>query len=183
MNRLKQLSPLEVRNIISPPKPAHSLHRLVEQMSRNFYSTIQLISSKYADDANRIWTGKPTSAEVVYRFLEFDGVGLKIATMAANILARDFKIPFADYHSIDISTDRHIRRVFERLGLTAAHANVEQVIYKARALYPEYPGIIDLPCWKIGRNWCNENGKPDCGACYMNDLCPSSTAPLAAKSL
>ena len=109
---------------------------------------------------------------MVYRFLEFDGVGPKIATMAANILARDFKIPFADHYSIDISADRHIRRVFARLGLTAGEASVEQVIYKARTLHPDYPGIIDLPCWKIGRNWCREKGDPDCGACYMNNLCP-----------
>ena len=43
---------------------------------------------------------------MVYRFLEFNGVGPKIASMAANILAREFKIPFADYFSIDISAER-----------------------------------------------------------------------------
>jgi endonuclease III len=186
MNRLKQLSLPEVRNIMSPPKPAQSLHRLVEQMSKAFHSAIQRISNQYADDASRIWKGEPSSAEV-YRFLEFDGVGPKIATMAANILARDFKIQFADHYSIDISADRHIHRVFARLGLTAADASVEQVIYKARTLHPEYPGIIDLPCWKIGRNWC----KPDeddlmCNECYMRDLCLTAAlrpAPSGAKSL
>lgn len=177
MNRLKQLSLPEVRSIMSPPKPAQSLHRLVEQMSNAFYSAIQRISNQYADDASRIWTGEPSSAEVVYRFLEFDGVGPKIATMAANILARDFKIRFSDHYSIDISADRHIRRVFYRLKLTSKDASVEQVIYKARTLHPEYPGIIDLPCWKIGRNWC----KPDetdlmCDECYMQKLCPTAGA-------
>jgi endonuclease III len=176
MDRLKKLSELDVRNIMSPPKPAQSLHRLVKQMSTNFHLAIQRIGNQYADDASLIWKGNPSSAEVVYRFLEFDGIGPKIATMAANILARDFNIPFADHYSIDISADVHIRRVFARLKLTTStEASVEQVIYKARTLYPEYPGIMDLSCWKIGRNWC----KPDeadlmCGECFMANLCPTA---------
>ena len=93
--------------------------------------------------------------------------------MAANILAREFKIPFADYFSIDISADVHIRRVFARLGFCAANASVEQVIYKARALYPEFPGMMDLPCWEIGRNWCKSRDS-ECDGCYMKDLCPTA---------
>lgn len=127
----------------------------------------------YAGDAARIWKGKLSSAEVVYRFLEFDGVGPKIGSMAANILTREFKIPFVDYISIDISVDVHVHRVFVRLGLCANNASMEQVIYKAKALNPKFPGIIDLPCWEIGRNWCKSRG-PECGGCYMKDLCSTA---------
>jgi endonuclease III len=105
--------------------------------------------------------------------IHFDGVGPKIGTMAANILARDFKIPFADYFSIDISADVHVRRVFARLGLCAVDAKVEQVIYKARALYPEFPGMMDLASWEIGRSWCQPQG-PECISCDMKDLCPTA---------
>jgi endonuclease-3 len=111
---------------------------------------------------------------VVYRFLEFDGVGPKIATMAANILAREFKIPLSDYSSIDNSADVHIRRVFARLHLCPPDASVEQIIYKAKALHPEFPGLMDLPIWELGRNWCKPN-KPNCQKCYMSDLCPSAS--------
>lgn len=117
----------------------------------------------------RIWKDRPTSAEVVYRFLEFDGIDPKIASMAVNILARDFKIRFADYYAIDISADVHVRRVFGRLGLCPPDAKIEQIIYKAGALYPKFPGIMDLACWEIGRNWCRR-GKPACGGCYMNSV-------------
>lgn len=123
-------------------------------MSGLFWSAIQLIAIRYEGDASRIWGGKPQSAAVVYRFLELDGVGPKIANMAANILAREFKVPFADYYSVDVSADVHVRRVFARLGLAATNATVDQLVYRARALHPEFPGLMDLPSWEIGRRWC-----------------------------
>lgn len=172
MERLNKLSLSEVLRITSNPEP---LHRFVEKMSKVFHSAIQRIESRYAGDASRIWKGNPASAEVVYRFLEFDGVGPKIATMAANILTREFKIPLADHFSIDISADVHIRRVFASLGLSNSDASVEQLIYRARALFPEFPGIMDSPCWEIGKRWCKPE-RPDCGACYMKDLCPTALA-------
>ncbi len=170
MERLSALSEDDVRGLMSEPKP---LHRFVDKMAVNFYSAVQRIANVYKCNTALIWSNKPSSAEVVYRFLEFAGVGPKIASMAANILAREFKISFADYYSIDISADVHIRRVFGRLGLCAANATVEQVIYKARALYPDFPGMMDLPCWEIGRNWC-KSCTSECGKCYMSDLCPTA---------
>ena len=170
MELLSGLSREDVYRLMSEPEP---LHRFVDKMANHFYSAVQLIKNNYAGNAANIWADKPSSAEVVYRFLEFDGVGPKIGSMAANILAREFKIPFSDYYSIDISADVHVRRVFSRLGLCSADATVEQVIYKARALYPVFPGMMDLPCWEIGRNWCKSRD-PACSNCYMNDLCTTA---------
>ena len=170
MQTLSLLSLAEVKRLMSEPEP---LHRFVDKMSGFFHSAVPRVNQQFSGDAARIWKGRPSSAEVVYRFLEFEGVGPKIGSMAANILAREFKIPFADYFSIDISADVHVRRVFARLGLCAVDASTEQVIYKARSLYPEFPGMMDLPCWEIGRNWCKSRG-PECDGCYMKDLCPTA---------
>lgn len=170
MAALRALSRADVHRLMAKPEP---LHRFVDTMTDHFYSAVQRIMGNYASDAARIWAERPSSAEVVYRFLEFDGVGPKIGSMAANILAREFKIPFADYFSIDISADVHVRRVFARLGLCATDATVQQVIYKARALNPDFPGMMDLPSWEIGRNWCKSRG-PECEGCYMKDLCPTA---------
>ena len=109
----------------------------------------------------------------MYRFLEFYSVCPKIGSMADNVLAREIKIPFSDYYSIDISADVHVRRVFSRLGLCSSDATAEQVIYKARALCPEFPGMMDFPCWEIGRNWCKSRSVV-CRDCYVNDLCPTA---------
>ncbi|MCD6283990.1 iron-sulfur cluster loop [bacterium] len=148
-----------------------NLHRFNDIMAENFYLVIQKIHKDYKDDASNIWKNKPKSATVVRRFLEFPGAGIKIATMAANILAREFKIPMQDYICIDISPDVHIKRVFKRLGFISKNASNDELVYSARELNPEYPGIFDFPCWDIGRNLCRPR-KPDCKNCYLNKYCP-----------
>ncbi len=147
-----------------------SLHRFNEIMGKNFYLAIRKIHNNYQDDASNIWKGNPRSATIVRRFLEFDGVGVKIATMATNTLARHFKIPMKDYINIDISPDVHLKRVFKRLGFISENASNEELIYCARELNPMYPGIFDLSCWEIGRSWCRPK-KTICKECYLNKNC------------
>jgi len=45
-------------------------------------------------------------------------------------------------------------RVMQRSGLVDIDADIDSIILKARELNPDYPGIIDLACWEIGRTWC-----------------------------
>ena len=95
---------------------------------------------------NKLHRFNKVLAKVVYEMLKFNGCGLKIATMTANILARQFKIEFSDYYSIDISTDVHINRVMRRMGVVPKNADNTMIIYKAREPNPEFPGIIDFSC-------------------------------------
>ncbi|MDY6263125.1 MAG: hypothetical protein SPM09_01830 [Fibrobacter sp.] len=148
----------------------YKLHRFPESMGKVFYDAVQRIHKIYADDANNIWKDKPSSATVVYRFLEFNGVGIKIATMATNILARDYKIHFSDYYSIDVSPDVHVRRVMSRMGLVEKKASNDKIIYKARELSPDFPGIIDFSLWLLGRTTCKA-GKADCENCLVKKEC------------
>ena len=174
-SKLAELTRNQVRDLMTNPLP---LHRFKEVMSKNFYAAVRLIEEKYNGNAAEIWKGEPSSADVVYRFLQFQGVGPKIATMAANILARHFKVPFKDYYSIDVSVDVHVKRVFGRLGLTDPKDTIEAVIYRARALHPEFPGLFDYVIWKIGRNWCHQQS-PSCDDCDMKEICPSRVGPEA----
>jgi hypothetical protein len=112
----------------------------------------------------------PPSAAVVRRFLEFYGAGPKIASMAVNILARQFKVPLRDHHFVDISIDRQVRRMMIRLGLVPAGASDLLLIYAAREAYAEFPGIFDLALWRIGRTVCRESA-PRCDECPLADLC------------
>lgn len=149
----------------------NSLHRYNAKMAHVFYSAVQRINKQYGGNAARIWEGKPSSAAVVCRFLQFEGVGIKIATMATNLLTRCFGIEYSDYSSIDISPDVHVLRIFVRAGLTEKNASREEVIYKARDLYSAFPGIIDASCWRLGRGYCHATD-PDCENCPVGKDCP-----------
>lgn len=63
--------------------------------------------------------------------------------------------------------------MFWRLGLVSERAGPEAVIYRARALHPEFPGLMDLPAWEIGRQWCRP-ANPACQHCYMRRVCPTA---------
>lgn len=164
---LARLSQAEVERLMREPT---SLHRFPEMMAANLHSAIRLIEARYGGDASMIWAGRPSSAAIVRRFLEFRGVGQKIATMAANVLVRDFRVPVSDRYSIDISVDVQVRRVFARMGFVDEGASAEFIIYRARELHPEYPGIFDLVLWELGRTVCLPK-QPSCDRCRWSALC------------
>ena len=89
--------------------------------------------------------------------------------MAVEILARDLHKKLQQLSGGDVAYDVHLRRVFLRTGL-AQRDEVGHMVDVARALYPERPGVLDLPAWDIGRRWCRP-ADPDCPACPLNIAC------------
>ncbi len=154
------------------------LHRFNRPMAKMFYLAVQKIKNDYYSDASRIWNDKPNSAELVSRFLDFEGVGIKIATMATNILSRDYKVKLQDYCAIDISPDIHVKRVMYKLGLLPQEKNVDfskieatKVVYKAKSMNPEFPGIFDLAFWKVGNEKICMNKKCNEAQCIFGRIC------------
>lgn len=147
------------------------LHRFNEKMAKVFKHGLERIATFYHGDASQIWCNKPDSATVICRFLEFDGCGVKIATMATNILHRTFGIPFSEYTAIDVSPDVHVLRVMYRLGIISVQMNRDMAIYAMRGIYPAYPGLFDGLFWRIGREYCHPLKKPYCDRCPIKDAC------------
>jgi uncharacterized HhH-GPD family protein len=164
---LKPLTEDDWLRLMREPEPAH---RFPEMMARVLHRSIQRIASSYGGVASNIWADQPSSATIVRRFLEFHGAGPKIATMASNILVRDFHVQLRDYRYIDISADVQVCRVMGRLGFVEQGTQPEVVVYAARELNPDFPGIFDLALWDIGRTVCRPT-KPLCPQCPLHDLC------------
>jgi adenine-specific DNA glycosylase len=57
-----------------------------------------------------------------------------------------------------------------RLGFVEQGTQPDVVVYAARELNPDFPGIFDLALWDIGRTVCRPT-KPLCPQCPLNDLC------------
>lgn len=126
-------------------------HRFNDMMARCFVSAVGRIRSEYDGDASKIWSGEPSCAAVIRRFLEFDGVGIKIATMATNILIRELGVELRDKSAIDISPDSQVMKYFIKQGLLRKEASIPELIYLARELSPDYPGRLDALAWFGGR--------------------------------
>ena len=162
-------------------KQPTSLHWLNNVMPKNMYKAIHRISAEYDGDAGAIWAGRPPSATVVSRFLEFDGVGPKIASTAANILTRDLHVEFADRSGIDIGADTQVRRVFSRMGFVPEDASNDDIIERAREMYPEYSGVFDLILWDLGRTLCRPEN-PACTSCEWAAQCAYAHADHASQA-
>jgi endonuclease-3 len=173
------LAGLPVERLLAAFSESPHLHRFPEAMARNAHAAIHEIDRKYSSNAAGIWSDCPSSALLVLRFLRFPGVGPKIATMAANILVRDFHVAVSDRFSLDVSPDVQVHRVFTRLGLIRKEASNEELTYTARAMNPEYPGIFDLAAWDVGRTWCHAK-EPDCARCALAKACPKLVDHAAA---
>jgi endonuclease-3 len=122
-----------------------------------------------------IWSDSPSSATVIKRFLEFEGIGPKTSTMAVNILARYFKIPMSDCYSIEVTVDGRTKRVLSRMGIVDS-PKPKYIQLTIREMYPKYPGIFDSVFWEIGKFYCFPI-KPNCNKCPVNGLCLYSRSP------
>ena len=173
---LRQLKKSEWASVV-----ASSGHRLATVMERLLPAAVRHIGDRYGGDASRIWGDGSSGAAVARRFLAFDGVGPKIANMAANILIRDFDVALVPPMP-GIAVDTHVLRVFERLGLLRRLGHTElrstdrkqqhRLQLRARELNPEWPGELDWPVWLVGSTWCHARRSPKCDQCCMGSMCP-----------
>jgi endonuclease III len=175
---LLQLPLQELEHAMVYPTP---LHRFNTMTAKNTYAVIHHISNAYDGNAGAIWAGRPSSVTIVRRFLEFDGAGPKVATMAANILVRDLRIEVADRYSIDVSVDVHVRGVLSRMGFVPEGACDEDIIYRMREIYPEYPGVFDVVLWELGRTRCRPEN-PACTSCEWAAQCAYAHADHASQA-
>jgi uncharacterized HhH-GPD family protein len=156
------------------------LHRFHTKYGRWIVAAAKRVLKEYGGDAANIWTGSVTARQVYERLDQFEGIGQKKAAMAVEILERDLRIPIAAMEGSDVAYDIHVRRVFVRTGL-AQRDDLDHIVSIARSLHPERPGEIDMPAWRVGRQWCHA-GTPNCGSCPLNGTCSKVDFQIPPKA-
>jgi len=165
-----KLKTLDINSIINKPKEdlaqeIGGLHRFRNVMAKRLKSCANTLKDRYQGNASNIWNNQNAS-EVIRRLLEFEGIGQKIANMFVRMLVTYYGVEINGWNKIDIAVDRHVARVFLRLGLVFQNSRNATfrisdirlpIIDKARELSPNYPAALDEPAFFIGRNWCTAN--------------------------
>lgn len=144
--------------------------RFPTQSARTIISLSRLVFGQFDGDAAGIWeNSKPV--DVVQTLERIWGVGPGIAHMTVRILTDEFGYEPGPQglRQIDIKPDIHVVRVFYRTGLVSERRG-EACIEAARALNPQFPGLLDWPAWEIGRTWCDER-YPRCVECPLSAVC------------
>ncbi|HEY4334212.1 MAG TPA: endonuclease III [Ilumatobacteraceae bacterium] len=98
------------------------------------------------------------------------GVGRKTANVVRSVV---FGLP-------GLPVDTHVGRVTRRLGLTVLEDPVKVEHELGSYLPPAEWGPFSLRVILHGRRVCDAK-KPQCGACVLEDLCPSSQLPRTAS--
>lgn len=146
-----------------------ALHRFKETLPRWVVAAARTILDEYQGDAARLWPPGSRVDEVAARLRRFRGIGAKKAAMGAEMLVRSLGVPLAGIERGRVAYDVHVRRVFLRTGLVSRDTPAEVAAAAAR-VSPREPGLVDLPAWTVGRQWCRPR-EPACDACRLSDGC------------
>lgn len=146
------------------------LHRFKRTLPGWISGMAAQLIQRWGGDASSLWSGSPTAAELMERLRSFRGIGPKKAAMAAEILARHFGVPLREPAGGTVAYDVHVRRVFLRTGLVD-HDSPGDVTRAAALVCPQAPGLLDLPAWLVGRQWCHPRD-PSCDECRLSSVCP-----------
>ena len=143
--------------------------RYVGDAVRTIHDVASVVAHKYGGSAEKMWLGR-TAKEVHRSFTQIFGVGPGIASMILVLLHKHDLADLPDLDNIDVKPDVHVQRVMFRLGLSTSRSE-GAAIEAARRYHPAYPGFLDPPLWRIGREWCFGE-RPNCAACPIGDVCP-----------
>ncbi|MCX8007950.1 MAG: hypothetical protein N3B11_07585 [Coriobacteriia bacterium] len=153
------------RAIAAPP----ALHRFVRTLPGWVSAAAARVIEDYRGDAAAIWPEGTRVAEVAERLRAFQGIGVKKAAMATEMLVRHLGVRLTGLEDGCVAYDVHVRRVFLRSGLVVRDSVVE-VASAARSVEPGDPGSLDLAAWLIGRQHCRPSA-PRCDQCPLAGPC------------
>ncbi len=170
--RIREMKRDELHKFMKSGNDGKALHVYHGQMTDNLKRAAELMLEKYDGDPREIWQREENTVEKVKRrFKEFHGIGPQLASMAVMILVRDYGELGGEksFPCLLPKEDVHIKRVFQRTGLTDGNDKLTAVDV-AKELNPDFPAILDEPAWIIGRRYCFKSN-PNCEECPITKVC------------
>lgn len=172
----RRLGHLDIQQIISlgselanvlRVKPA--LHRFPATMAEYTIILAKHVQNYYNNNAANIWLYEPNAIVVAKRLREIKGFGDKKVMMTIQLLRDFLGVQLSDMHKMTVAPDIHVRRVLYRSGEAETMLPSETML-TARRMFPQDPGKLDYPLWKIGKKFCKSKN-PLCNECPINKQC------------
>lgn len=185
VRRIAKMHREELAGFLGPGRHGKALHRFYNTMSDQLIFDCALIVAKYGGCTSNIWKDVRDAGTVIARLQELKGVSQKISNMFVRSLVNDYGVSLEGWDRIDIAVDRHVARVFLRTGLVSSKKGQDryhvsdigdEVVARARELYPAYPAALDGPAFNVGYFWCTEKEArcdriDDRGPCPLSKVC------------
>jgi endonuclease III len=170
----------QIAETIAAPK---ALHRYPMRIATSLCASARQIERDWKCDIRSMWAeDECLGRDLVVRLMTLHGVGEKIS----NLIARSLILNFAGVKcwdgiaSLRPSPDRHVLRVFNRLGLIDGEDDIQGLFAAAERCRP-FESVACDGAWIIGLSWkcgtsdatChdgNEEGEP----CRLLRFCPSA---------
>lgn len=162
----------EIAEVIARPK---ALHRYPTRIATSLTISARQISETWSGNLSEMWRDEPLPSTLVARLKTLHGVGDKIGNLTARCLLLDYTnvSVWSGLSSLRPSCDRHVLRVFYRLGLTKSEQDITG-LYEASELVRPHASLECEGAWVLGLEWCKAGDAPRCTQCPLVALCPSA---------
>lgn len=174
---IKNMETRRLRGFLKYGNGGKALHKYYRKYTNKLKEAADLmLEKKYRGDPRKIWNNTKDIEKVRNKLEEIPMIGPALAKYAILCLVRDYGLIGGkkSLRNIGVKPDIHLVRVFKRSGLVENNATHKDIDDITKILAADFPGILDPPAWKIGREWCRPR-KALCDAnpsCPINDVCP-----------
>jgi len=164
-------TPEQIAETIAAPK---ALHRYPMRIATSLCASARQIESDWKCDIRTMWAeDECLGRDLVVRLMTLHGVGEKISNLTARVLMLNFAgVKCWDgIASLRPSPDRHVLRVFNRLGLIDGEDDVQGLFAAAERCRP-FESVACDGAWIIGLSWKCGTSDAMCRGNESGEKCP-----------
>lgn len=173
----------QVAGVIARQK---ALHRYPVRIATSLCNSARQIADEWDGTVETMWSDCPLGETLVSRLKTLHGAGDKIANLTVRCLLLDFRNVecWDGIASLLPSPDRHVLRVFHRLGLTASEQDIEGLYAASRRLLP-FAAVECDGAWSVGLSHCIArhplcDRNPDGESCPLRRVCRSASVDTSS---